>query len=71
MFELTADGSGSTRLDFRHLGLVPELDCYEQCHAGWDHFLASLAAHVAGRGGSPYGKVWLKAANAAPLTETG
>jgi uncharacterized protein YndB with AHSA1/START domain len=67
MFELTEDGADSTHLDFRHVGLVPELDCYERCHVGWDHFLASLAAYAAGRGGSPYGTGSQKAASATPV----
>jgi uncharacterized protein YndB with AHSA1/START domain len=45
---------GDTVLQFRHEGLTPELDCFEQCRAGWDHFLSSLATYLAGRGGTPY-----------------
>ena len=36
IFEMAQRDSGSTALSFRHLGLVSELDCYEQYHAGWE-----------------------------------
>ncbi len=30
-----------TRIDFVHKGLVPLLDCYEICEAGWDHYFVN------------------------------
>jgi uncharacterized protein YndB with AHSA1/START domain len=54
-FELSEQTAGSTRLGFRHVGLVPELECHALCSRGWDQYLGSLAAHVAGDGGSPWG----------------
>ena len=54
-FELSEQADGSTGLMFRHVGLVPELECHALCSRGWDQYLGSLAAHVVGDGGSPWG----------------
>jgi uncharacterized protein YndB with AHSA1/START domain len=54
VFELRGRGTDTTELSFEHVGLVDELDCYEQCHAGWDHFLASLRSYVEIGSGSPF-----------------
>jgi uncharacterized protein YndB with AHSA1/START domain len=56
-FDLSDAGDDCARLAFRHRGLVPELPCYEQCHAGWDHFLGSLVSFAEGRGGTPFTSV--------------
>ena len=45
-FELNALDNGGTRLAFRHEGLTAQLECFESCHAGWTHYLGSLAAYV-------------------------
>ena len=47
-------GTGPTTLRFAHVGLEPECDCYGACSLGWDHYLTSLARHVAGAGGTPW-----------------
>jgi uncharacterized protein YndB with AHSA1/START domain len=47
-------GAGPTTLRFAHLGLEPECDCYGACSVGWDRYLASLARHAAGAGGTPW-----------------
>jgi uncharacterized protein YndB with AHSA1/START domain/DNA-binding transcriptional ArsR family regulator len=54
-FELSQHAGDSTRLEFRHVGLVPELECHAVCSRGWDQYVGSLAAHVSGDGGSPWG----------------
>jgi uncharacterized protein YndB with AHSA1/START domain len=54
VFELSEHDTASTVLKFRHIGLVPELDCYEQCHAGWEHFLPSLRAYAEQGQGTPF-----------------
>jgi uncharacterized protein YndB with AHSA1/START domain len=54
-FDLRPHGDEHTWLAFQHVGLAPRLECYSQCEAGWHHYLASLAADVAGNGGSPWG----------------
>ncbi|MBM3114891.1 SRPBCC family protein [Jeongeupia naejangsanensis] len=53
-FRLAATGDGQTRLDFVHLGLVPEFECYDLCQNGWQHFLTSLQQYVATGTGTPY-----------------
>jgi uncharacterized protein YndB with AHSA1/START domain len=54
-FELTARGPKTTALSFRHVGLSPKLECFEQCEAGWDHFLGSLISLVEQGRGEPFG----------------
>jgi uncharacterized protein YndB with AHSA1/START domain len=53
-FHLVEHGPGACELSFCHLGLRPELHCYSQCEAGWQHFLLSLAAHAANGDGMPF-----------------
>ena len=48
-FELTARGPHACELDFRHVGLPPDLVA-----DGWDHFLASLAAYAVTGAGTPF-----------------
>jgi uncharacterized protein YndB with AHSA1/START domain len=43
MFDVEATGDGST-IRFRHQGLTPGLECYDMCHEGWTHYLASLVS---------------------------
>jgi hypothetical protein len=49
-FELAECGPQACELDFRHIGISPEAVA-----AGWDHFLASLAAYAEHGQGSPHG----------------
>jgi hypothetical protein len=49
-FELADSGPQACRLDFRHLGIAPEL-----VGAGWERFLASLAAYTEHGEGTPFG----------------
>ena len=49
-FRLAKAGERLCELDFRHEGLAPELVA-----TGWDHFLASLVAHVEHGRGTPFG----------------
>jgi uncharacterized protein YndB with AHSA1/START domain len=51
------DPRGETRCNvaFRHEGLSPTLACYDDCDAGWDHFLGSLVALVEHGKGEPFG----------------
>jgi uncharacterized protein YndB with AHSA1/START domain len=53
VFELEEAG-GRTRLEFRHEGLTPALDCYLVCEAGWDYFLASITGYVERGAGTPW-----------------
>jgi uncharacterized protein YndB with AHSA1/START domain len=53
-FDLT-DDAGATRLAFVHRGLIRDLDCFETCESGWDHFLRhSLRRLVETGRGIPY-----------------
>ncbi|MBT8401200.1 MAG: SRPBCC domain-containing protein [Rhodothermia bacterium] len=37
-----------------HQGLVPELECFEICQAGWGYFLGSLKSYLETGTGYPY-----------------
>ncbi len=52
-FELMPQVEGCD-LSFRHRGLTPQLECYEDCKSGWDHFLPSLRQHVETGDGNPF-----------------
>ena len=42
LWELTPQGN-ATRIDMTHIGLVPEVECYEACEKGWNgHVTGSL-----------------------------
>jgi len=49
-FELAVRGAQACELDFRHVGISRD-----QVAAGWDRFLASLAAYAEHGEGTPYG----------------
>ena len=53
LWKLTSKGN-STDIAFTHLGLRPEVECYENCIQGWDqHVLGSLAKLLTKGKGSP------------------
>ena len=52
LFDLAPVGTG-TELRFRHRGLNPQLECFEDCLAGWTHYLASLVDYVDRGSGTP------------------
>jgi uncharacterized protein YndB with AHSA1/START domain len=45
-FDLEPSADGGTHLRFRHAGLTPRLECFDDCKSGWDHFIPSLAAYA-------------------------
>jgi hypothetical protein len=50
----TADGS---RVKLVHMGLTPEVECYEMCNSGWEgHFMKSLRNFMVDGVGSPKAK---------------
>ena len=53
-FEVSPAGDGASTLAFQHVGLSPKLECYDQCEAGWDHFLDSLTAYAERGEGAPF-----------------
>lgn len=38
IFEISTIGN-KTKLDFTHIGLVPEVECYTDCEKGWNYYL--------------------------------
>ena len=43
-----------SKITFTHEGLVPALECYDICEAGWDYFLGSLKNYLETGKGNPY-----------------
>ncbi len=54
-FALTARADGGCELAFRHEGLTPAVECFEDCRNGWNHFMPSLRSYVETGIGSPRG----------------
>jgi uncharacterized protein YndB with AHSA1/START domain len=54
-FELDARADGGCDLAFRHRGLTPRLECFQDCKSGWDHFIPSLRDYVETGMGHPSG----------------
>jgi uncharacterized protein YndB with AHSA1/START domain len=52
-FALRSDGRDGTVLDFRHEGLTPQLECFDQCRQGWNYYLPSLRDYLEVRAGRP------------------
>jgi hypothetical protein len=40
-FEIAEHGN-QTQIKFTHFGLVPEVECYNGCSAGWTYYIGSL-----------------------------
>ncbi|HEX5407116.1 MAG TPA: SRPBCC domain-containing protein [Pseudonocardiaceae bacterium] len=55
MFRIVDVVGGASELRFRHHGLTAELDCIQDCTAGWNHFLTSLRRYVESGRGMPRG----------------
>lgn len=41
-FVVRPGDDGTSSIAFRHVGLRPALECFDQCRAGWNHFMPSL-----------------------------
>jgi uncharacterized protein YndB with AHSA1/START domain len=41
-FSVQPGDDGTVSIAFRHVGLRPALECFDQCRAGWNHFMPSL-----------------------------
>ena len=54
-FDLSARGPRSCTVIFTHGGLGPHLECYEDCEAGWTHFLDSVVSLAVEGKGQPFG----------------
>ncbi len=53
-FDIVPVGTG-TELRFRHAGLTPQLECWDDCFAAWTHFMASIEAFAQTGTGTPFG----------------
>jgi uncharacterized protein YndB with AHSA1/START domain len=53
-FDLAPVGTG-TELTFRHVGLTPRLECWDDCFSGWTHFMASIQSYTETGTGTPFG----------------
>lgn len=38
---LITPAAGGARLDFTHVGLTPQVECFTQCEKGWDYFIGT------------------------------
>ncbi|MBL9115959.1 MAG: SRPBCC domain-containing protein [Verrucomicrobiaceae bacterium] len=54
VFHLIPISDHTTALQFQHLGLHPDLECYPDCKRGWTRFLNSLKHYVETGIGEPY-----------------
>lgn len=45
VFDLS-EQNGKTKIDFTHVGLVPQIECYEVCEKGWDGHIKALETFV-------------------------
>lgn len=54
-FDLEPLAAGGTAINFRHAGLTPRLECYDDCRSGWDHFIPSLHSYLETGTGNPNG----------------
>ena len=52
-WKIVGNETGS-KVTFTHEGLVPALECYEICEAGWGYFLGSLKNYLETGNGYPY-----------------
>jgi uncharacterized protein YndB with AHSA1/START domain len=54
VFQLLRESNAATRLRIEHIGLTPEVGCFEICSQGWRQFLASFKSYVETGMGAPY-----------------
>jgi hypothetical protein len=45
VYELSEE-NGETKIDFTHIGLVPEVECYEVCEKGWNDHIDTLLKFI-------------------------
>jgi uncharacterized protein YndB with AHSA1/START domain len=53
-FDIVPVGTG-TLLRFRHVGLTAQLECWDDCFAAWNHFMASITTYAQTGTGTPFG----------------
>jgi hypothetical protein len=52
-FSVQPNDDGTQAVHFRHVGLHPSLECFDQCRAGWNHFMPSLHQYLETGEGRP------------------
>jgi uncharacterized protein YndB with AHSA1/START domain len=52
-FSVRRNDDGTTAIRFRHVGLRPELECFDMCRDGWNHFMPSLHQYLETGAGRP------------------
>ena len=52
-FSVRPIADGTSTIAFRHVGLRPALPCFDQCRAGWNHFMPSLHQFLETGAGRP------------------
>jgi Activator of Hsp90 ATPase homolog 1-like protein len=45
VFDISAEGD-STRIQFTHVGLTPQAECYDSCVKGWDQYIKDSLAKL-------------------------
>ena len=53
-FNVTSTSDGGSLLKLEHIGLIPQLECFESCSSGWEYFMASLKQYVETGKGTPH-----------------
>ncbi len=52
VFAIEKMGPRSSKLQFQHVGLTPECDCYDACNGGWEYLMTSVKDYSEkGKGG--------------------
>lgn len=54
VFRLTPQPGGQTLLDFEHMGLTPDFECFAVCERGRNQYLGSLQSLVETGQGAPF-----------------
>ena len=49
VFDISAEGD-STRIQFTHVGLTPQAECYDNCVKGWDQYIKDSLAKLINEG---------------------
>lgn len=53
-FNITPTSDGGSLLKLEHIGLNPQLECFESCSSGWEYFMVSLKQYVETGRGTPH-----------------
>lgn len=48
-FEI-AEQDGTTHIEFTHVGLVPEVECYKDCTLGWNRYINGSLLYLLSEG---------------------